>query len=43
MICPRCHKDIPDDALICCYCGRHIVIQRATIAVLESMEGENLK
>lgn len=29
MICPRCHKDIPDDALICCYCGRHIVIQRS--------------
>ena len=28
MICPRCSKTIPDDAQICCYCGRHIVIKR---------------
>lgn len=25
MICPRCAREIPDDALICCYCGRNIV------------------
>ena len=25
MICPRCKKEIPDDALLCCYCSRHIV------------------
>ena len=25
MICPRCEKEIPDDALLCCYCGRNIV------------------
>lgn len=25
MICPRCKKDIPDDAMLCCYCGRNIV------------------
>ena len=29
MICPRCRKAVPDDALICCYCGRHIVIKRS--------------
>ena len=26
MTCPRCRRDIPDDAAFCCYCGR--VIQR---------------
>lgn len=26
MICPRCNRDIPDDAALCCYCGR--VFQR---------------
>lgn len=25
MICPKCAKEIPDDALLCCYCGRSIV------------------
>lgn len=25
MICPRCARQIPDDALLCCYCGRSIV------------------
>ena len=25
MLCPRCSCDIPDDALICCYCGRTII------------------
>ena len=22
MLCPKCHRDIPDDAVLCCYCGR---------------------
>lgn len=26
MICPRCNKEIPDDAVLCCYCAR--VIQK---------------
>lgn len=26
MICPRCKKELPDDALLCCYCSRRIVI-----------------
>ena len=26
MICPKCSRDIPDDAVLCCYCGR--VFQR---------------
>lgn len=25
MICPRCSREIPDDAQLCCYCGRSIV------------------
>ena len=25
MICPRCNKEIPDDAALCCYCGRVFV------------------
>ena len=25
MICPRCNRQIPDDAMLCCYCGRTIV------------------
>lgn len=25
MICPKCARSLPDDALICCYCGRKIV------------------
>ena len=23
--CPRCSREIPDDAVLCCYCGRVIV------------------
>lgn len=25
MNCPRCNREIPDDAAICCYCGRAII------------------
>lgn len=25
MLCPRCNRGIPDDAALCCYCGRTIV------------------
>ena len=25
MICPRCHREIPDDAALCCYCARVLV------------------
>lgn len=25
MICVKCHRDIPDDANMCCYCGRKFV------------------
>lgn len=24
MVCPRCKKEIPDDSMLCCYCGRTI-------------------
>lgn len=27
MLCPRCQTEIPDDAILCCYCGRTIVRQ----------------
>ncbi len=25
MLCPRCDREIPDDAVLCCYCARSIV------------------
>lgn len=25
MLCPRCAREIPDDSMLCCYCGRTIV------------------
>ena len=30
MNCPKCSRTIPDDAIICCYCGRTIVRQKPT-------------
>ena len=30
MICPRCNREIPDDAVLCCYCGR--VFQRKPVS-----------
>lgn len=31
MICPRCAKEIPDDAVLCCYCGRTIVRKQSKV------------
>ena len=28
MICKKCSKEIPDDAKMCCYCGRKYIIER---------------
>ena len=28
MICKKCSKEIPDDAKLCCYCGKKYVIER---------------
>lgn len=28
MICVKCNREIPDDAILCCYCGRKYVIER---------------
>ena len=28
MICPKCSREIPDDAALCCYCGKKFVITR---------------
>lgn len=25
MLCPKCSKEIPDDSIVCCYCGRKLV------------------
>ena len=25
MICPKCIRAIPDDAVLCCYCGKKFV------------------
>lgn len=30
MLCPRCSRDIPEDASLCCYCGRSIVRKKQT-------------
>jgi len=30
MICPRCHKDLPDDAVLCCYCARRIIMPKSS-------------
>lgn len=30
MNCPRCRKQIPDDAVLCCYCSRRIVAKKPT-------------
>lgn len=29
MICPKCSREIPGDAVLCCYCGRRFVIKRS--------------
>lgn len=31
MNCPRCARDIPEDAVLCCYCGRTIVRIRSKV------------
>lgn len=28
MICSKCQREIPDDAVLCCYCGKKFVIDR---------------
>lgn len=30
MLCPRCHREIPEDAVLCCYCGRVLVRKKPT-------------
>jgi len=25
MLCPRCARDVPDDSVLCCYCGRVLI------------------
>ena len=30
MICPRCNREIPGDAVLCCYCGRVFVRKKPT-------------
>ncbi len=30
MLCPRCTREIPDDAALCCYCGRVIIRKKPT-------------
>lgn len=29
MICPKCKREIPADAILCCYCGRRFVIEKS--------------
>ena len=28
MICKKCNREVPDDAALCCYCGKKFVIER---------------
>lgn len=30
MICPKCKRQIPTDAILCCYCGRRFVVERTS-------------
>lgn len=43
MICPKCTKQIPDDAILCCYCGRKIVITRSNQKKRGNGEGSAYK
>ena len=29
MICTKCRREIPDDAVLCCYCGKRYIIDRS--------------
>ena len=29
MICNKCGKEVPEDAILCCYCGRRFIIDRS--------------
>jgi len=30
MNCPKCHRELPDDAVLCCYCGKRFVPAKRT-------------
>ena len=30
MICPKCKRDLPSDAVVCCYCGKKLNAKKAT-------------
>lgn len=43
MICPKCQKTVPDDAVLCCYCGRRFVIEKSARKKRGNGEGSAYK
>ncbi len=43
MICSKCKREIPDDARLCCYCGRRFIIEKSGKKKRGNGEGSAVK